>query len=97
MVNYVFMEYSTAAKTKVPTAGDGTDGSRTEEQQAAHINRPVADTCGGRATPRLWLSSALLLRLTALLGIMNISTQTYRLLLPSTLTSSSLVLFTWDA
>lgn len=65
MVNYVFMEYSTAAKTNVPTAGDRTDGSRTEEQQATHINRPVADTCGARAIPRPWLSRVLLLRLTA--------------------------------
>lgn len=93
MVNYVFMEYSTAAKTNVLTAGDRTDGSRTEEQQAAHINRPVADTCGTRAIPRPWLSRAPLLRLTALLRIMNISAQ-YRLLLSCSLPSSSLVLFT---
>lgn len=40
MVNYVFMEYSTAVKMNVPTAGESTDGSRAEEQQVVHINLP---------------------------------------------------------
>lgn len=58
MANYVFMDYSTAVKMNVPTSGDDTDGSRTEEQKAAHINLPVADTCGIRVIPRPWLSRA---------------------------------------
>lgn len=61
MVNYVFMEYSTAVKMNAPTAGDSTDGSRAEEQQVTHINLPVADTCGIRVIPRPWLSTAPLL------------------------------------
>lgn len=57
----MFMEYSTAVKMNAPTAGDGTDGSRAEEQQVARINLPVADTCGIRVILRPWLSKAPLL------------------------------------
>lgn len=50
MVNSVFVECSTAVKMNVPIADNNTEGSRTEEQQAVHVNLPVVDACGRRIT-----------------------------------------------